>query len=41
VIYFYPYEIAAYAAGFPEFEIPFEDLTDYIDTEGAFWKSFH
>ena len=40
VIYFYPYDIAAYAAGFPEFAIPFTDLTDVIDKEGAFWKSF-
>lgn len=41
VIYFYPYEIAAYAAGFPEFIIPFEKLSDIIDEQGAFWKSFH
>jgi hypothetical protein len=41
IIYFYPYEIAAYGAGFPEFTIPFAELADYIDTEGAFWKSFH
>jgi hypothetical protein len=40
-IYFYPYDIAAYAAGFPEFVIPFEELGDYLNTEGAFWKSFH
>ncbi len=41
VIYFYPYDIAPYAAGFPEFKIPFADLMDYINTEGDFWKSFH
>jgi hypothetical protein len=41
VIYFYPYEIAAYAAGFPEFEISFEELKDLINKDGAFWKSFH
>ena len=41
IIYFYPYDIAAFAAGFPEFTIPFEDIMDNIDTEGAFWKSFH
>lgn len=41
VIYFYPYDIAAYAAGFQEFEIPFEDIMTLIDTEGAFWKSFN
>lgn len=40
-IYFYPYDIAAYAAGFPEFAIPFEDLNDYIDFNGAFWKAFN
>ncbi|MDF2589294.1 MAG: repeat protein [Anaerocolumna sp.] len=40
IIYFYPYEIAAYAAGFPEFEIPFDEINDMIDTNGAFWNSF-
>jgi hypothetical protein len=40
-IYFYPYDIAAYAAGFPEFAIPFEELVDYIDKDSAFWRSFH
>jgi hypothetical protein len=40
IIYFYPYDIAAYAAGFPEFEIPFDEINDIIDTSGAFWKSF-
>lgn len=39
-IYFTPYEIAAYAAGFPEFKIPFEDIYDYIDFNGAFWNAF-
>ena len=41
VVYFYPYDIAAYAGGFPEFIIPFTDISKYINTEGAFWKSFH
>jgi hypothetical protein len=40
-IYFYPYDIAAYAAGFPEFLIPFDVISDYLDKEGAFWTSFH
>lgn len=40
-IYFYPYEIAAFAAGFPEYEIPFEDISEYIDKSGKFWGSFH
>lgn len=39
-IYFYPYDIAAYAAGFPEFIIPFADIANEIDTSGAFWNSF-
>jgi hypothetical protein len=40
-IYFNPYDIAAYAAGFPKFEIPIEDLYDYIDFKGAFWGAFN
>jgi len=41
VIYFTPYEIAAFAAGFPEFEIPFAEIEDLINKEGEFWKSFN
>ena len=41
VIYFYPYDISAYAGGFPEFVIPFEDVSQYINTSGDFWKAFH
>lgn len=40
-IYFQPYEIAAYAAGFPEFIIPYSQLADIIDTGGEFWNSFN
>lgn len=40
-IYFKPYEIAAFAAGFPTFLIPFEDLKDIIHVNGEFWRSFH
>lgn len=40
VIYFYPYEIASYAAGFQEFEIPYMNIVDLIDTPGEFWNSF-
>ncbi len=40
-IYFYPYEIAPYAAGFPTFKIPYKDIMGMIDTEGAFWQSFN
>ena len=41
VIFFYPYDIAPYAAGFPEFKIPFADLTEFINTDGGFWKAFN
>ena len=40
-IYFGEYEIAAYAAGMPEFFIPYSDLTKFIDTESDFWKAFN
>ncbi|HSN65654.1 MAG TPA: RsiV family protein, partial [Fusibacter sp.] len=40
IIYFYPYDIAAYAAGFQEFSIPYEDLMSIIDVDGALWNSF-
>lgn len=39
-IYYSPYEIACYAAGFPEFEIPYGQITNIIDTNGVFWNSF-
>ncbi|MEH7075559.1 WG repeat-containing protein [Neobacillus drentensis] len=40
-IYFNPYEIAAFAAGFPTFTIPIEDLQAIININGELWKSFH
>jgi hypothetical protein len=40
-IYFKPYEIAAFAAGFPTFKIPFEELKGIINPIGGFWRSFH
>ncbi|MGE4282887.1 MAG: WG repeat-containing protein [Clostridia bacterium] len=40
-IYFYPYEIAPYAAGFPTFTIPYQEVMDIIDTQGDLWKAFH
>ncbi len=40
-IYFTPYEIAPYAAGFPTFKIPYEDIMSSIDLKGEFWKSFN
>lgn len=41
VIYFYPYDIAPYAAGFPEFKISYQDLKDLIDYDGPVWKAMH
>jgi hypothetical protein len=40
-IYFAPYEIAAYAVGFPTFTIPYKEIMTIIDLNGSFWKSFH
>lgn len=40
-LYFEPYEIAPYAAGFPTFRIPFSEIDSLINKNGAFWKSFH
>ncbi|MGO4886626.1 WG repeat-containing protein [Anaerobacillus sp. MEB173] len=40
-IYFQPYEIAAYAAGFPTFIIPYDKIIDLIDIDGPFWQSFN
>ncbi len=41
MVYFTPYEIAPYAAGFPTFTIPFSELDDIINKDGDFWKSFN
>ncbi|WP_219837327.1 WG repeat-containing protein [Paenibacillus sp. R14(2021)] len=40
-LYFEPYEIAPYAAGFPTFTIPFAQIRGIINTSGEFWKLFH
>ncbi|WP_028552688.1 WG repeat-containing protein [Paenibacillus sp. UNC451MF] len=40
-LYFEPYEIAPYAAGFPTFTIPFAQIMNLIDVNGSFWNSFH
>lgn len=40
-IYFFPYEIAPYAAGFPTFKIPYKDIMNIINTEGDFWRAFN
>jgi len=39
-IYFYPYAIACYAAGFPEFNINYDELKNLINIDGEFCKSF-
>ncbi|MCY6371698.1 DUF3298 and DUF4163 domain-containing protein [Clostridium ganghwense] len=39
-IYFYPYEIAPYVAGFPTFKIPYADIMNIIDVNGEFWRAF-
>ncbi|MDQ1004859.1 hypothetical protein QFZ28_005399 [Neobacillus niacini] len=40
-LYFEPYEIAPYAAGFPTFTISFEEINSIINKNGDFWRSFH
>lgn len=40
-IYFPPYEIAPYAAGFVTFKIPLSQIQGMINKDGAFYKSFH
>lgn len=40
-LYFNPYDIAPFAAGFPTFRIPYAQIRSIIATEGAFWRSFH
>ncbi len=39
-LYFYPYDIAPYAAGFPEFKIPFDSISNIINKDSDFWKAF-
>ncbi|MFD1905656.1 RsiV family protein [Paenibacillus rhizoplanae] len=39
-LYFAPYEIAPYSAGFPTFRIPYAEIMGLISTEGEFWQSF-
>ena len=41
VLYFTPYEIAPYAAGFPEFSVKFGEISDILNKDGAFWRSFN
>ncbi|MEH7255541.1 WG repeat-containing protein [Neobacillus niacini] len=40
-LYFEPYDIAPYAAGFPTFTIPFKEINSILNKDGAFWRSFH
>lgn len=40
-LYFEPYEIAPYAAGFPTFTIPFAEIMEIIRKDGGFWLSFN
>ena len=40
-LYFFPYEIAPYAAGFPTFKIPYSDILNIIDRKGEFWRSYN
>ncbi|WP_379150675.1 WG repeat-containing protein [Paenibacillus sp. sgz5001063] len=40
-LYFAPYEIAPYAAGFPTFRIPYAEIMGLISIEGEFWQSYH
>ncbi len=38
-IRFQVYEIASYAVGMPSFMIPYEEISDLINTEGELWNS--
>ena len=40
-IYFKPYEIAPFVAGFPTFTIPYIRIRDILHTQGKFWRAFH
>ncbi|MGG2199219.1 WG repeat-containing protein [Paenibacillus validus] len=40
-IYFNPYDIAPYAAGFPTFRIPYSKIRSILGTDKPFWKAFH
>ena len=40
-IYFPPYDIAPYVAGFVTFKIPFKDIDHLLCKEGSFYNSFN
>ena len=39
-LYFYPFEVAGQADGFPRFNIPYEDIEDIMNMDSDFWWSF-
>lgn len=39
-IYYSPYEIGPYSSGYITFKIPYTEIMDIINEEGAFWKSY-
>lgn len=41
MLYFRPYEIAPYAAGFPTFRVPYDEISGIINKKGSFWRSFN
>ena len=40
-IYYSPYDVAPYAAGFVTFKIPYSQIEDIIDKNGSLWMSYH
>ena len=40
-IYYAPYEIGPYAAGYVTFKIPYTQIEDILNKEGSFWKAYH
>lgn len=40
-IYFPPYEIGPYSAGFITFKIPFNQIKSYLNNQGEFYKAFN
>lgn len=41
IIYYVPYEISAYAYGYPEFYIPYSAFEDVIDKESVYYKQLN
>lgn len=39
VVYFEPYQYKSYAAGFPEYQIAYDELDSVINKEGGLWKA--